>query len=160
MDAPSIVWQIVPQFAVMCFWMSLIALVASILARRKPLAASAPEDPSNLIAAVVFGGLYALVLLAVAAAKVHFGAHGLYLVAALSGLTDMDAITLSTAQLINAGRLSVETGWRMMLLGALSNILFKGVVVALLGDHRLLKLITVLFTLSLVGGGLLLLLWP
>jgi uncharacterized membrane protein (DUF4010 family) len=34
------------------------------------------------------------------------GSRGLYAVAALSGLTDVDAITLSTAQLVNAGRIN------------------------------------------------------
>ena len=48
--------------------------------------------------------LYAVVLVAVAAARDHFGQGGLYAVAALSGLTDMDAIMLSTTQLIHSGR--------------------------------------------------------
>ena len=35
-----------------------------------------------------------------AAAKTYLGGHGLYAVAVLSGLTDMDAITLSTSRLV------------------------------------------------------------
>ena len=54
---------------------------------------------------------------AVAAAKEHFGETGLFLVASLSGLTDVDAITLSTAQLIQSGHVSTDTGWRMILTG-------------------------------------------
>jgi uncharacterized membrane protein (DUF4010 family) len=72
----------------------------------------------------------------------------------------MDAITLSTAQLITAGRLGVDTGWRMMMIGALSNILFKAGVVALMGSRRLLGRIAALFGLSLAGGILLLWFWP
>jgi hypothetical protein len=34
--------------------------------------------------------------------------------AAVSGLTDVDAITLSTSQLVNTGRLSTETGWKVI----------------------------------------------
>ena len=158
--APGIFWQVFPQFGVMGLWMALIVAMAFKLTSQKQEAGPEPKDPSNLAAAVIFGGLYALVLLAVAAAKQHFGDSGLYLVAALSGLTDMDAITLSTAQLITADRLSVETGWRMMMIGALSNIVFKGGVVACLGNLRLLKRIALLFGGSLVGGGLLLWLWP
>jgi uncharacterized membrane protein (DUF4010 family) len=158
--APGIVGQVLPQFGVMCLWMALISVVASFMSGQEQTAAPEPGDPSNLSAAVVFGVLYALVLLAVAAAKEYFGDRGLYLVAALSGLTDMDAITLSTAQLITAGRVSVDIGWRMMLLGALSNILFKGSVVAALGHPRLLARIAVLFGLSMVGGILLFWLWP
>mgnify|MGYP000653397018 CR=1 FL=1 len=44
-------------------------------------------------------------LLAVAAAREHLGEGGLYAVAAVSGLTDVDAITLSSAQLVRAGQL-------------------------------------------------------
>ena len=158
--APGIVWQVLPQFGVMCLWMALIAAGAFVLARKESVGPSEPKDPSNLVAAVVFGGLYALVLLAVAGARQYFGDTGLYLVAALSGLTDMDAITLSTAQLIKTGQLSVNIGWRMMLVGAMSNILFKGGAVAILGHPRLLGRIAVLFGLSLAGGLLLLWLWP
>jgi len=118
------------------------------------------EDPSELKAAVLFGLLYAAILFAVAAGQQWLGNRGLYLVAALSGLTDMDAITLSTAQLIKRGELNVDTGWRMILLGALSNVLFKGAAVAVLGHRRLLRRVSVAFGVVLLCGGLLLVLWP
>jgi uncharacterized membrane protein (DUF4010 family) len=51
-----------------------------------------------------------VVLFAVAAAKEHFNDKGLYVVAALSGLTDIDAITLSATNLIKSGRLKLDTG--------------------------------------------------
>jgi len=76
------------------------------------------EIPSS---ALLFGLIYAVVLFVVAAAKERYGARGLYAVAALSGLTDVDAITLSTAQLVNAGRLNAEDGWRLVVLAAISN---------------------------------------
>lgn len=118
------------------------------------------NNPAQLKAALIFGGLYAIVLLAVAAAKAHFGTGGMYLVAVLSGLTDMDAITLSTAELVKTGRVPADTGWRVILLAALSNLVFKGGVVALLGGRRLLISIAILFSIALTGGGLLLVLWP
>jgi Domain of unknown function (DUF4010) len=46
-------------------------------------------------------------------------------VAAVSGLTDVDAITLSTSQLVNTGGLSTETGWKVIVLAALTNLIFK-----------------------------------
>ena len=101
-----------------------------------------------------------LVLVAVAAAKEYFGDQGLYIVAAVSGLTDMDAITLSTARMIEAERVGIDTGWRMMMLGAMSNILFKAGAVAILGDRRLFSRIALLFGFSLAGGAALLLSWP
>ena len=118
------------------------------------------DNPAQLKTALIFGGLYALVLLAVAAAKAHFGAGGMYLVAILSGLTDMDAITLSTAELVKTGRVPTDTGWRIILVAALSNLVFKAGMIALLGSRRLLISISILFFIVLVGGGLLLALWP
>jgi len=117
-------------------------------------------DPSQLKAAVLFGLLYAAVLFAMAAGQQGLGRQGLYLVAAISGLTDMDAITLSTAQLMKRGELPVETGWRMILLGALSNLVFKGAAVAVLGHRLLLRRISLAFGIVLLCGGLLLVLWP
>jgi uncharacterized membrane protein (DUF4010 family) len=100
------------------------------------------------------------VLFAVAAAKEHLGDSGLYIVAALSGLTDIDVITLSTAQMIVADRVALDTGWRMMMVGALANIVFKTAVIAVLGDCRLVRRIGVVFGLALLGGVMLIWLWP
>jgi uncharacterized membrane protein (DUF4010 family) len=109
---------------------------------------------------MVFGGLYAVVLIAVAATESRFGDRGLYVVAALSGLTDMDAITLSTAKMITEERIGIDTGWRMMVIGALANNVFKGVVVAALGGLPIGRRVNIGFAASLVGGALLLWLWP
>jgi uncharacterized membrane protein (DUF4010 family) len=118
------------------------------------------EDPSELGAAVVFGALYAAVLFAVAMAREHLGDRGLYVIAALSGLTDMDAITLSTTQMIHKGRLDVEVGWRMIVLGGMSNLAFKGAAVAALGSRGMLVRVAAAFGVALLGGALLLAFWP
>jgi uncharacterized membrane protein (DUF4010 family) len=108
----------------------------------------------------VGGVLYAAILLAVAFARHRFGTVGLYIVAGLSGLTDMDAITLSTSRLVHAARLDAETGWRAILLASLSNLVFKGGIVATLGSRALLGRVAILFGAVLLGGGLIFWLWP
>jgi len=120
----------------------------------------AQENPAELKSALIFGALYAVVILAVAAAKDHFGSSGLYTVAVLSGLTDMDAITLSTAQLVNGGTLEANTGWRVILVAAMSNLAFKSGIVAALGDRGLLRRISLMFGAAFLGGVAILLLWP
>lgn len=117
------------------------------------------EPPSDLKGAILFGLLYAVVLVGVAWAKDHYGARGVYFVAALSGLTDVDAITLSTARLLEQGQLEDDIAWRVIILGAMANIAFKGGAVALLGAPRLLPPILLLFGLSLGGGAALLYWW-
>lgn len=118
------------------------------------------ENPAQLKAAILFGALYAVILFVVAATKHHFGDRALYVVAAISGLTDVDAITLSTAKLFADERLAGSTAWRTILIATLSNLVFKGAAVAMLGNRRLLVYISVLFGIALAGGGLLLAFWP
>ncbi|NQU09998.1 DUF4010 domain-containing protein, partial [bacterium] len=102
----------------------------------------------------------AAVLLLVAAGKDHFGDAGLFTVAALSGLTDMDAITLSTAQYVDAGRLTATDGWRAILVAAVANLVFKVGIVALLGNRRMLAWVAALFGAAVVAGALILAFWP
>lgn len=117
-------------------------------------------NPAELKSALAFGALYALVLLAVAFARDRFGTAGLYTVAGLSGLTDMDAITLSTSRLVEGGGLDPGTGWRAIVLASMSNLVFKAGIVAALGSRQLLWRVGLLFGITLAGSGLILWLWP
>jgi uncharacterized membrane protein (DUF4010 family) len=118
------------------------------------------EPPSDLKVAVFFGLLYAVVLLAVAFAADRLGPQGLYAVAAIAGLTDLSAITLSTANLMQADQLDVGTAWRMILVAGMSNIVFKGGVVLVLGSRAMRGRIALAFGAALAAGGAILLLWP
>jgi uncharacterized membrane protein (DUF4010 family) len=138
----------------------LVAAAAVALLLSAPAGAVGVEAPADIKSALIFGGLYAAVLLGVAFAREHLGNTGLYAVAALSGLTDMDAITLSSAQLVNAGTLDASHAWRMIVLGAIANLGFKGVAVAMLGTRQLLVRVAVGFGVSAVAGGALILFWP
>jgi len=117
-------------------------------------------NPADLRSAIIFGVLYAVIIFAVAAAKDEFGERGLYTVAVLSGLTDMDAITLSTAQLAHQGRLDPGIAWRLVLIASMANLGFKAGLVALLGSRELLRHLAVLFGAALAAGAAILLSWP
>jgi uncharacterized membrane protein (DUF4010 family) len=117
-------------------------------------------NPADLRSAILFALLYAVIILAVAAAKTELGERGLYGVALLSGLTDMDAITLSTAQLTNRGRLDSGTAWRLILVASMANLAFKAALVAVLGGRNLLRHVLKLFGAALLAGGFILLFWP
>jgi uncharacterized membrane protein (DUF4010 family) len=117
-----------------------IAATAAIMwfrERSQPDSMPGQENPSELKSALLFGLLYALILLAVAFAKERWGRSGLYAVAALSGLTDVDAITLSTAQMVNLNRLEAREGSRLILVALMSNLVFKALTIAALGSRRL-----------------------
>lgn len=152
--------QLAPPLAVMFVACAVIAGVASRLGRKHPARMPPQENPAELKSALIFGALYALISFAVAAAKDHFGSSGLYTVAVLSGLTDVDAITLSTAQLTNGDQLATDTAWRAILIASMSNFLFKAGIVAVLGDRQLFWRVAIMFGLALLAGAAILWLWP
>jgi uncharacterized membrane protein (DUF4010 family) len=121
---------------------------------------SLPEqsNPSELSSALFFAGLYAAILFLVALTRDQFGNRGLLLVAAISGLTDVDAITLSTARLVQLDRLASGEAWRMVVMAILSNLLFKLGTVLFLADRVLKVRVGIVFA-STIGVGILLLLW-
>jgi uncharacterized membrane protein (DUF4010 family) len=57
------------------------------------------SNPFSLKAALSFGLLYALILLAVRAAQAYFGDGGTYAASALSGVADVDAVTIAFSRL-------------------------------------------------------------
>lgn len=117
-------------------------------------------NPSELKAALIFAAMYALVLIAVAAAKERFGSSGLYVVAIISGLTDMDAIALSISEMSSRKEVEPDLAWRLILVAALSNLVFKAGAVAVLGSRALLLRIALLFGLSFAAGLGIVLWWP
>lgn len=119
-----------------------------------------PANPAGMKPAIVFGLLYVIILLAVAATKDHLGTVGLYGVAVLSGLTDMDAITLSTAGLMNSDSLDLTTGWRVILIAALANLAFKGGIVAVVGGKAIFKRIAFVYSIAFAAGLAILFFWP
>ncbi|MCY1443459.1 hypothetical protein D9M71_598750 [compost metagenome] len=74
---------------------------------------------------------------------------GVYLVSLLSGLTDVDAITLSLARGANR-ELGAEVAVRGIFLAVLSNSLVKAGLIAVIGGKGL-----ALRTFPFIGGGLL-----
>jgi uncharacterized membrane protein (DUF4010 family) len=123
--------------------------------------AGLPEqgNPSELKAALVFAGLYALVLVAAAAAKKNFGTQGLYVVAILSGLTDMDAITLSVSDMVHKKQVNPATGWRLVMTAAISNLAFKAGIVGVLGSGILFRRVLMLFGIVFCLGLAVMMLW-
>jgi len=118
------------------------------------------QNPTNLVVAMVFAALYALILLAAAWAKDRLGSGGLFAVAAISGLVDVDAITLSTAQLARGGRIGADLAWRLPMLATLVNLVFKAVLARIWGGPALLRSLAAWFGIALLAGTALLLLWP
>ena len=151
---------VAPPLGAMLGALAVLCVILWLKERHDPVQMPEQTNPTELKPAIMFGLLFAVVLLATAAGKAHFGQGGLYVVAVLSGFTDVDAISLSTAQMIKDSRLDADTGWRLILLASLSNLLFKGLTVAVLGTRRLLARIAVLFAVVFAVGISILVFWP
>jgi uncharacterized membrane protein (DUF4010 family) len=97
------------------------------------------SNPAELHTAIGFGLLYVAVLLGAAWMENLAGSRGLYAVALVSGLTDVDAITLSSLRLFNLGQLSEHQTVTAIALAILSNIAFKFVMVLFIGGWNLVR---------------------
>ncbi len=117
------------------------------------------ENPTELKGALMFGALFTVILLFVAAAKEWFGDTGIYAVAAISGLTDMDAITLTSGRLAERGRLEPDAAWRAILLATMSNMVFKTGIVWSLGGAKLARRLAMWFSVLMLTAIGLIVFW-
>ncbi len=138
--------------AVLTFLTMLPAMVLWYRVRGEPSQMPKQENPTQLKSAIVFAVMYAAVLMALAAAQSFWHGHGMYAVAFLSGLTEMDAVTLSTARLSVSDPLVAADGWRIIVVAATANLVSKAAIAGLLGGRRLLARIAVLFAIPAAGG--------
>lgn len=155
---PQMIVPIAIEFAVMLILC--VFLFRNIQKEKNNETMPEPKNPAQLKTAITFGLLYGLILFVVAFLNEEFDEDALYIVAVVSGFTDVDAITLSLSQIIKQGNLKVDSGWRLILLASLSNLLFKGILAATLGTQKLAKWVGISFGISIILGLLLIWLWP
>lgn len=109
------------------------------------------KNPTEIRTALTFGLLYGVVLLLSAWLQDIAGSQGLYLVALASGLTDVDAITLSTLRLFNQQTLAAGPAVVAIGLAVLANLAFKASLVVTIGGGALAR--KVLPGLGAIGVG-------
>jgi len=117
-------------------------------------------NPFELSEAFKFGAFFAVVLLVADLAQKLFGNSGLYLSGLLAGLTDVDAITLSAAQLTlnEVEPITHRTATVTITIAALANTVVKGALAYFTGGPRLgLRVISGFLVVALVGIAVLLL---
>jgi uncharacterized membrane protein (DUF4010 family) len=158
--AAPMAWYVAPPLTVMFLWMLALSFAVYRFGGGSAADLPPPKNPAELTTAVLFGVLYAVIKFAVAATHHYLADSALYAVAGLSGLTDMDAITLSTAKLVEQERLSSTLGWQLILTASLANLAFKGGIALVLGHRQFALQSLLIFGGAIVGGVLILLLWP
>ena len=89
-----------------------------------------------------------------------FGDEAIFVVALVSGLTDVDALTLSMGQMFSRSEVGADMAWRSIFLASLANLLFKLSAAAVLGSRSLRRLMLAAGLIALPLGAAVLLLWP
>jgi len=158
--APRLLWNAAPPILALALVLAASSVILWFRRSNEPDSPPPLENPSELRPALLFGLIYAIVLFAVAAVRDFFGNRGLLVVALLSGLTDVDAITLSVSQLVSTDRLGGSEGWRLIVAATLSNLVFKGAIIGTLGNRSLMTRMLVPYFVTLVAGTLMILMWP
>lgn len=158
--APGILPSVLPPLLIQFLLMATVSVAMLYFYRQKESGMPEHDNPAELKSALVFGAIYAVVIFAAAAAKDYFGSEALYLVAVVSGFVDVDAITLSSAQLAVTERIEPLTAWRVILIASLTNLFFKAGMVLILGSAKLFWRLAVPFSASIAGGILILMAWP
>ncbi len=97
------------------------------------------DNPTELRPALGFGLLYAGVLLAAAWLSDLLGTRGLYGVALVSGLTDVDAITLSSLRLLSLDKLTVAVAVNVVTIATLANLAFKSALALFIGGWNMAR---------------------
>ncbi len=111
----------------------------------------AVENPTQLRAAVGFGLLYAAVLFGAAWLSQAWGSRGLYAMAAVSGIADVDAISLSSLQLLNTGKIDAHTAVIAIIVAYVSSVAFKLAITFAAGGTTLAKYCLPAFLASIAG---------
>jgi len=111
------------------------------------------QNPLSLMMAVKFGLLYTAISFLVKAAA-HSGhlQSSLLPLSFVSGLTDLDAISLSVAKNAGAATIVSDLAVRAIVTAAIANSLLKTVLAVSLGSPVLRKHVTVLMALTVAAG--------
>jgi uncharacterized membrane protein (DUF4010 family) len=125
--AMRLIWPVGTMAVVAAVIAGLLWLAA---ARKSPQAVEGAgevqlKNPFSIGPAISFAAFFVVILFAVKLAKTYFGDQGLYAAAALSGLADVDAITLSIAEQTGADALSDRIGAIAITIAVVSNSIVK-----------------------------------
>ena len=108
-------------------------------------------NPLNLGTAVVFGGVLAAVSLGVFYLERWLGVRGVYAGAAVAGLTDVDALTISVSKLVGED-FALATAATAIVLAVAVNTVVKTAITMIVG-HRRLALLVLPINAAIIAAG-------
>jgi len=108
------------------------------------------ESPFSLKPALIFGFIFAAVLLLVQLVQGSDNNFGLYLVSSVSGFTDVDAITITLSGLAGS-EIGMAVGGLALIIAISSNLIFK-CLIARLGGAQFWKIVSTVLAAAVVVG--------
>lgn len=110
------------------------------------------ENPFRLRPALFFGVVFAVVLLVSEQANAVLGSSGVYATAFVSGLADVDAMTLTLSRLAADGTVSEPVATTGIVIAATANTLVKAGISWVIGTRQLGRIVTVVLAASAATG--------
>ncbi len=156
--APGQRGALLPPLAWLLGALLLLALFALWRSRAATVVMPEQNNPAELGSALWFAGLFALITVSVSATLAYLGSGALIAVAALSGLTDLDAIALSVGRLAAQGGLGLPQAAQALVVAAIANQIFKAGTVLVLGSWAMAWRTAVYLGLAAMVAGLALIL--
>ncbi len=95
------------------------------------------KNPLQLSEAIKFGILFGIIYGAVAFVKTRYGNIGVYIVSIISGIADVDAITLSLSEMAKENRLQPLSALIGIILASSTNTLVKLAIIYWIGGKKL-----------------------
>ncbi len=140
-----------------------VAFLVVFAVRDRPNRSVSPEldlsNPFELSSALKFGAFFIVILLVSRWATVQLGAGGAYLTGFIAGAAEVDAITLSMADLVGSNQLSIEVASKAIVIAAASNTMVKGILAFVLGGATFGRRIVLAFSTMVAIGGVTLVLF-
>lgn len=109
-------------------------------------------NPLDLTTALAFGAVLAVVLLAIHFLEAWLGAGGVYAAAAMSGVTDVDALTISVSRLVGNNVSSTSGAVAIFIAASVNTVVKAGISLVAGGRPVGFRVIAVYVAVLLAGG--------
>ncbi len=147
---------LLPQLSAPMMVMGILGILLGVFAWRRAEIRQIDADlkldnPFSLKPALIFGALFLAILFLSKIANIYLGSSGVYLASIISGVADVDAITISMA-LLAPDTISNNTAVTAITLAAISNTVFKFLITLFLGTRKFGRNIGFIFMVIILAG--------
>jgi len=111
------------------------------------------KSPFSIKPALKFGAFFAAISLLTKLGSEYMGDSGLYLSSFISGIMDVDAITVNMAEDFVANKVTESVAVVAIIIASMTNTFAKGAIFLALGNRKVAMKIISIFSIMLLAGG-------